>query len=66
MWVTAFITWPLGKLLDFALGHADPVMKRGELRAMVQLHGESAGAGVCLSGGRMWAKPADAEAPLCC
>eukprot|EP00775_Hariotina_reticulata_P004275 gene4275-4529_t len=45
MWVTAVITWPLGKLLDFALGHADPVMKRGELRAMVQLHGETAGLG---------------------
>ena len=44
MWICAPITWPLGKLLDFVLGHEDVVMKRAQLKAMVQLHHEGAGA----------------------
>jgi len=43
MWLFAPITWPLGKLLDCVLGHEDVVMKRNQLKAMVQLHGEGAG-----------------------
>jgi metal transporter CNNM len=43
MWFFAPITWPLGKLLDCVLGHEDVVMKRKQLKAMVQLHGEGAG-----------------------
>jgi metal transporter CNNM len=38
------ITWPLGKLLDLVLGHENVAMKRQQLKAMVQLHGEHAGA----------------------
>jgi len=37
------ITWPLGKLLDAILGHENVAMKRQQLKAMVQLHGEGAG-----------------------
>jgi metal transporter CNNM len=37
------ITWPLGKLLDLVLGHENVAMKRQQLKAMVQLHGEHAG-----------------------
>lgn len=39
------ITWPLGKLLDCILGHENVTMKRQQLKAMVQLHGEGAGEG---------------------
>ncbi|KAF6253868.1 hypothetical protein COO60DRAFT_1273472 [Scenedesmus sp. NREL 46B-D3] len=45
MWVCSPVTWPLGKLLDKALGHEEITMKRRELKAMVQLHGEGAGLG---------------------
>lgn len=33
-----------GKLLDLVLGHEEPVMKRVQLKAMVALHAEHAGA----------------------
>lgn len=46
MFVCAPITWPLAKLLDWVLGHEDVTMKRQQLKAMVQLHAE--GAGACL------------------
>lgn len=45
MWVCSPITWPLGKLLDWVLGHEDVTMKRQHLKAMVQLHGQDAGLG---------------------
>lgn len=44
MWVFSPVTWPLGKLLDRILGHEEITMKRKELKAMVTLHGEGAGA----------------------
>jgi metal transporter CNNM len=44
MFVCAPITWPLAKLLDWVLGHEDVTMKRQQLKAMVQLHAEGAGA----------------------
>lgn len=43
MFVCSPVTWPLGKLLDCVLGHEEITMKRRELKAMVQLHGENAG-----------------------
>lgn len=43
MLLCAPITWPLGKLLDLVLGHENVAMKRQQLKAMVQLHGEGAG-----------------------
>jgi CBS domain containing-hemolysin-like protein len=43
MWACSPVTWPLGKLLDRVLGHEEIAMKRRELKAMVQLHGENAG-----------------------
>lgn len=43
MLLCAPITWPLGKLLDCILGHENVAMKRQQLKAMVQLHGEGAG-----------------------
>jgi hypothetical protein len=51
MWACSPITWPLGKLLDRVLGHEEITMKRRELKAMVQLHGEGAGGrgGTCVS-----------------
>ena len=44
MWLCAPVTWPLGKILDCVLGHEEVVMKRRQLKAMVALHGETAGA----------------------
>jgi hypothetical protein len=44
MLVLSPVTWPLGKLLDMVLGHEDVTMKRRQLKAMVQLHAEGAGA----------------------
>jgi metal transporter CNNM len=43
MLLCAPITWPLGKVLDWVLGHENVAMKRQQLKAMVQLHGEGAG-----------------------
>ncbi|GBF93780.1 hypothetical protein Rsub_06112 [Raphidocelis subcapitata] len=45
MWLSAPVTWPLGKLLDCVLGHGEVAMQRQELKAMVELHGERAGLG---------------------
>lgn len=45
MWLCSPITWPMGKLLDYVLGHEDVVMQRRQLKAMVQLHAEDAGEG---------------------
>lgn len=42
-WFCSPIAWPLGKLLDWILGHEAVVMRRSELKAMVELHGETAG-----------------------
>jgi hypothetical protein len=44
MWVCAPITWPLGRLLDLILGHEDTLMKRQQIKAIVSLHAEGAGA----------------------
>jgi CBS domain containing-hemolysin-like protein len=43
MLLCAPITWPLSKVLDWVLGHENVAMKRQQLKAMVQLHGEGAG-----------------------
>jgi metal transporter CNNM len=43
MLLCAPISWPLSKLLDVVLGHETVAMKRQQLKAMVQLHGEGAG-----------------------
>lgn len=43
MWVTAPITWPFGWVLDKVLGQESPVLKRKQLKAMVDLHGEEGG-----------------------
>lgn len=43
MLLCAPITWPLSKVLDLVLGHENVAMKRQQLKAMVQLHGEGAG-----------------------
>ena len=50
MVLCAPITWPLGKLLDWTLGHESVTMKRQQLKAMVQLHGEGAGKGAAPHG----------------
>ena len=40
MLLTAGITWPIGKLLDWTLGEENALLKRRELKALVTLHAE--------------------------
>ena len=40
MLLTAGITWPIGKLLDWTLGEESALLKRRELKALVTLHAE--------------------------
>ncbi|KAG6431112.1 hypothetical protein SASPL_109187 [Salvia splendens] len=39
------ISYPIGKLLDWALGHSEPLFRRDQLKAFVSIHGEEAGKG---------------------
>jgi len=39
MYATFIVTWPIGKLLDFLLGHGDsPLYRRAELKELVTMH----------------------------
>lgn len=40
-WVTAPISWPIAKLLDWLLGHNTVLFRRAELRALLTLHAEA-------------------------
>ncbi|XP_057771829.1 DUF21 domain-containing protein At4g14240-like [Salvia miltiorrhiza] len=39
------ICYPIGKLLDWTLGHSEPLFRRDQLKAFVSIHGEEAGKG---------------------
>ncbi|VVB01201.1 unnamed protein product [Arabis nemorensis] len=39
------ISFPIAKMLDWVLGHADPLFRRAQLKALVSIHGEAAGKG---------------------
>ncbi|KAH6816500.1 CBS domain protein with a domain protein [Perilla frutescens var. frutescens] len=39
------ICYPIGKLLDWSLGHSEPLFRRDQLKAFVSIHGEEAGKG---------------------
>ncbi|KAL1198204.1 DUF21 domain-containing protein [Cardamine amara subsp. amara] len=39
------ISFPIAKMLDWALGHNDPLFRRAQLKALVSIHGEAAGKG---------------------
>uniref|UniRef100_A0ACD5Z6N2 Uncharacterized protein n=1 Tax=Avena sativa TaxID=4498 RepID=A0ACD5Z6N2_AVESA len=46
MVITYPISYPIGKLLDFALGHDDSAyFRRAQLKALVSIHGKEAGKG---------------------
>jgi hypothetical protein len=40
MLLTAAITWPIGKLLDWVLGAESPLFKRRELKALMSIHAD--------------------------
>src|SRR5687768_3133543 len=40
-WVTAPVSWPIAKLLDWLLGHNTVLFRRAELRALLTLHAEA-------------------------
>ncbi|CAF1709904.1 hypothetical protein HID58_056241 [Brassica napus] len=39
------ISFPVAKMLDWVLGHGDPLFRRAQLKALVSIHGEAAGKG---------------------
>uniref|UniRef100_A0A7N1A3V7 CNNM transmembrane domain-containing protein n=1 Tax=Kalanchoe fedtschenkoi TaxID=63787 RepID=A0A7N1A3V7_KALFE len=39
------IAYPIGKILDWALGHNDALFRRAQLKALVSIHGQEAGKG---------------------
>uniref|UniRef100_A0A453T048 CNNM transmembrane domain-containing protein n=1 Tax=Aegilops tauschii subsp. strangulata TaxID=200361 RepID=A0A453T048_AEGTS len=39
------IAYPIGKLLDFALGHESALFRRAQLKALVSIHSKAAGKG---------------------
>ncbi|KDP21491.1 hypothetical protein JCGZ_21962 [Jatropha curcas] len=39
------IAYPIGKILDAALGHSDALFRRAQLKALVSIHGQEAGKG---------------------
>ncbi|KAJ4955009.1 hypothetical protein NE237_011792 [Protea cynaroides] len=39
------ISYPIGKVLDFALGHNEALFRRAQLKALVSIHGQEAGKG---------------------
>uniref|UniRef100_A0A1J3JRA3 DUF21 domain-containing protein n=3 Tax=Noccaea caerulescens TaxID=107243 RepID=A0A1J3JRA3_NOCCA len=39
------ISYPVSKVLDWVLGHNDPLFRRAQLKALVSIHGEAAGKG---------------------
>ncbi|XP_010435172.1 PREDICTED: DUF21 domain-containing protein At4g14230-like [Camelina sativa] len=39
------ISFPIAKMLDWVLGHGDPLFRRAQLKALVSIHGEAAGKG---------------------
>ncbi|KAL0698634.1 hypothetical protein Bca4012_054756 [Brassica carinata] len=39
------ISFPVAKMLDYVLGHGDPLFRRAQLKALVSIHGEAAGKG---------------------
>lgn len=39
------ISFPIAKMLDWVLGHNDPLFRRAQLKALVSIHGEAAGKG---------------------
>ena len=41
MVVTAPVSWPLGKLLDYLLGEESALFRRQELKALVGIHAET-------------------------
>ncbi|CAN1751508.1 DUF21 domain-containing protein At4g14240 [Linum perenne] len=39
------ISFPLGKILDYVLGHNEPLFRRAQLKALVSIHSQEAGKG---------------------
>ncbi|CAN1158618.1 DUF21 domain-containing protein At4g14230 [Linum perenne] len=39
------ISFPLGKILDYVLGHNEPLFRRAQLKALVSIHSKEAGKG---------------------
>ncbi|XBI03503.1 hypothetical protein VPH35_131910 [Triticum aestivum] len=45
MFIAYPIAYPIGKLLDFALGHESALFRRAQLKALVSIHSKAAGKG---------------------
>lgn len=45
MWLTAPVSWPIGKGLDWMLGKENVTFGKRQIRALVDLHRESTGLG---------------------
>jgi metal transporter CNNM len=43
MFIAAPVAWPLGRVLDYVLGHSDAALPRGQLQQYVALHAEDEG-----------------------
>jgi hypothetical protein len=50
MWMTAPVSWPIGKGLDWMLGKEQPVFGKRQISALVDLHRCGVGAGGGLGG----------------
>lgn len=48
MVITFPVAYPLGKILDYILGHSAPALPRGQLQQFVSLHGENEGFATCV------------------